>query len=100
MKEREKKDKYLDITRELKKLWTMKTSFVPIVIGALSTPTKGLIKGLYILTAFGDGVSFGRGCLTWVPEKPRIDVTQLTLLEPQEVVSQAQTLLRGARLIA
>ena len=45
-KECEKKDKYLDLARELKKLWNMKVAIVPIVIGALGTVTKGLLKGL------------------------------------------------------
>ena len=46
LKEGEKKDKYLDLARELKKLWNMKVTIVPIVIGALGTVTKGLLKGL------------------------------------------------------
>ena len=46
LKECEKKDKYLDFARELKKLWNMKVTIVPIVIGALGTVTKGLFKGL------------------------------------------------------
>ena len=36
----------LDLARELKKLWNMKVTIVPIVIGALGTITKGLLKGL------------------------------------------------------
>ena len=35
-----------DLDRELKKLWNMKVTIVPIVIGALGTITKGLLKGL------------------------------------------------------
>ena len=46
LKESEKKDKYLDLGRELKKLWNMKVTIVPIVIGALGTIAKGLLKGL------------------------------------------------------
>ena len=46
MKESEKKDKYLNLARELKKAWNIKVTFIPIVIGALSTDTKGLIRGL------------------------------------------------------
>ena len=42
LKESEKKDKYLDLARELKKLWNMKVTIVPIVIGVLGTITKGL----------------------------------------------------------
>ena len=46
LKESEKKDKYLDLARELKKkLWNMKVTLVPIVIGALGTVTKGLLNG-------------------------------------------------------
>ena len=45
LKECEKKDKYLDLARELKKLWNMKITIVPIVIGAFGTITKGLLKG-------------------------------------------------------
>ena len=46
LKESEKKDKYLDFAREWKKLWNMKVTIVPIVIGALGTITKGSLKGL------------------------------------------------------
>ena len=42
LKENEKRDKYLDIARELKKLWSMKVTKIPIVIGALSRIIKGL----------------------------------------------------------
>ena len=46
LKESEKRDKYLDLAREFKKLWNMKVTIVPIVIGAFGTVTKGLLKGL------------------------------------------------------
>ena len=46
LKESEKKDKYLDIARKLKKIWNMKVTIIPNVIGAFSTVTKGLLKGL------------------------------------------------------
>ena len=46
LKEREKKDKDLDVARELKKLWNMKVTIVPIVIGAFGTISKGLLKVL------------------------------------------------------
>ena len=46
LKECEKKDKYLDLDRELKKLWNMKVTIIPIVIGDFGTVTKGLLKGL------------------------------------------------------
>ena len=41
LKECEKKDKYLDLARELKKLWNMQVTIIPIVIGAFGTVTKG-----------------------------------------------------------
>ncbi len=46
LKEREKKDKYLDLVRELKTLWNMKVTFIQIVIGGLGTVTKRLVKRL------------------------------------------------------
>ena len=46
LKESEKKDKYLDLARELKKLWNMKVTFIPIVINALDTVTEILLNGL------------------------------------------------------
>ena len=43
LKENEKKDKYLDLARELKKkLWNIKVTVVSVFIGALDTVTKGL----------------------------------------------------------
>ena len=53
LKEGEKKDKYLDPARELKKLWNMKVTIVPIVIGALGTITNGLLKSLEDLEVGG-----------------------------------------------
>ena len=46
LKEGEKKDKYMDLAKELKKLWNMKVTIIPIVIGAFGTVTIGLLKGL------------------------------------------------------
>ena len=53
LKECEKKEKYLDLARELKKPLNMKVTIVPIVIGALGTVTKGLLKGLEDLEVGG-----------------------------------------------
>ena len=53
LKEYEKKDKYLDLVRELKKLCNMKVTIIPIVIGAFGTVTKGLLKGLEDLEVGG-----------------------------------------------
>ena len=53
LKEYEKKDKYLDLARELKKLWNMQVTIIPVVIGAFVTVTKGLLKGLEDLEVGG-----------------------------------------------
>ena len=46
LKEGQKKNKYFDLVRELKKLWNMKVTIIPIVIGTLGTVTKRLINAL------------------------------------------------------
>ena len=48
LKEREKKDKYLDLATELKQLWNMKVKIISSVIGAF-----GLLKGLEDLEVCG-----------------------------------------------
>ena len=53
LRECEKKDKYLDLARELKKLWNMQVTIIPIIIGAFGTVTKGLLKGLEDLEVGG-----------------------------------------------
>ena len=53
LKECEKKYKYLDLARELKKLWNMQVTIIPIVIGTFGTVTKGLLKGLEDLEVGG-----------------------------------------------
>ena len=58
LKEREKRDKYLDLAREQKKLWNMKVTVIPVVIGVLvigafGTLTKWLLKGLEDLEVGG-----------------------------------------------
>ena len=39
-------EKYLDLARELKKLWNMKVKVIPIGAGALGTVPTGLERGL------------------------------------------------------
>ena len=46
LKESEKKDKCLDLTRERKILWNMKVTFIQIIISALVIVTKGTLTGL------------------------------------------------------
>ena len=45
LKELVKKDKYIDLARELKKLWNIKVMIVQNVIGDFGTVTEGLLKG-------------------------------------------------------
>ena len=45
-KENEKKGKYLNFAKDLKKQWNMKVTGIPIVIDALGTITEELVKGL------------------------------------------------------
>ena len=44
IKESEKRDKYQDLVKRLKKLWNMKVTVIPIVVGTLGTIHKGLVK--------------------------------------------------------
>ena len=53
LKECEKKDKYLDLTSELKKLWNIQVKILPIVIGEFGTVSKGLVNGLEDLEVGG-----------------------------------------------
>ena len=48
-----KKTKRGDFARELKNLWNMKVTMIPVEIGALVTITKGLVKGLEDLERTG-----------------------------------------------
>ena len=53
LKECENKDKNIDLARELKKIWNIQVTIIPIVIGAFETVTKGLLKGLEDLEVGG-----------------------------------------------
>ena len=53
LKESEMRDKYLDLARELKKVWNMKVTVIPIVIGVLGTVTRALVQGLEVLEVRG-----------------------------------------------
>ena len=43
IKDSEKRDKYLKFARE-QKIWNMEVTVIPIVVGALGTSSKGLVK--------------------------------------------------------
>ena len=65
LKECEKKDKYLDLTRELKKLWNMKVTIIPIIIAAFGTVIKVLLKGLEDLEVGGRVVTIQETASLW-----------------------------------
>ena len=44
-KESEKRDKKLNLVRELRKLWNVKVTVIPTVIGTLGTILKHLVRG-------------------------------------------------------
>ena len=46
LKESEKRNMYLNLARERKKLWNMKKTVIQIAIGALSKVTKGMVLAL------------------------------------------------------
>ena len=46
LKENEERNKYLDLAWELKKLWNINVTIIPVVISAIGTVTKGLVQGL------------------------------------------------------
>ena len=71
LKESEKKDKYLDLAKELKKLWNVKVTFIPIVIGALVTVTKGLRKGLENLEIRGQKETIQTTVIFWPSTRPK-----------------------------
>ena len=67
LKECEKKDKYLNLAWELKKLWNVKVTIIPIVIGAFGIVTKESLKGLEDLE-FGGRVETSKLLHYW--ERP------------------------------
>ena len=46
LKESEKRNKYLNLDKELKKLWDINVTAISVVIGSLGTVTKELVQGL------------------------------------------------------
>ena len=81
LKECGKKDKYLDLAGELKKLWNIKVTIIPTVIGAFGTVTKVLINGLKGTVLNGQNtakspVNLKRRAVTQAPVKDY----QLTLI--------------------
>ena len=89
LKEGEKRDKYLDLDSEHKKLWNFKVTVKLIVVCALGTTPKELVKGLeirnqrasrdhleYSITKIGENTEKSPGDLR------RLSVTQTQLKNP------------------
>ena len=53
LEENERRDKYLDFGREVKKLWNMKVTVIRIVIDVHGMVSKGLVQWLYDLEIRG-----------------------------------------------
>ena len=81
LKECEKQDKYIDLARELKKLWNMKVTIIPIVIGAFGTVTKGLLKGLDDLEVGGRGETIQTTATEKNTEKSPGDLRRLAVTQ-------------------
>ena len=87
-KESERKDKYFDLTRDLKKPRNIKVVFLVIVICALGSVTKGLIKRMEDFEISGDHPNY---CITEIGQNTekscgnlwRLAVTQTPLKDHQ-----------------
>ena len=81
LKENEKKDKYLDLARELKKK-NMKVTIIQIVIGAFGTVTKRIIKGTGGLENKRTSEDHPNYCITEIsPEKSPGDLMTLAVTQ-------------------
>ena len=69
MKESKKRDKYLDLARELKKLWNMKVTVMPSVISMFVTVIKGLVSRLKDLET--------RGCVETIQTTALLRLTRI-----------------------
>ena len=49
LKKSDQRDNYLDLARELRKLWNMRMMVIPVMIGALGTVFKCSERGLEVL---------------------------------------------------
>ena len=84
-KESEKKIlKYLDLAKEMKKLWNMKVTFIPLVIGAFVTVTRGLIQGLEEMKIRGDHPNYYIIEIGQSTEKSPGDLRKLAVTQTSE----------------
>ena len=71
VKESEKKNNYLDLAREMKRMWNIKVSIIPIVNDALGTVTKGLVHRLKDVDIAGRVETVQTTALMWSARIPR-----------------------------
>ena len=101
LKECEKKDKYLDLARELKKLLNMKVTIIPIVIGVFGTLTRGLLKSLEDLEVGGRVETIQTTALLRTARiLKRVLETWGDLLSPQTSVKDHQLMLMWKTLMS
>ena len=71
LKECEKKAKYLDLARELKKLWNMKVELIPIAFGLVQGledfEIKGRVEPIQTTTLLKSGQEYGE-------KSPRLEI--------------------------
>ena len=85
LKENEKKNKYLDLARGLKKLYNSKVTITSIIIGVLGTANKGLMQGLGNIRVSGDHpnyyiIEIGQNTEKSPEDLRRLKAHQLTLM--------------------
>ena len=83
IKGNKKRDKYLDLAWEVKKLWNMKMTVILIVIGALGTIPKGLVRGL-------EGLEIG-GRTETIQDNSIVKIGQNTEKSPRDLIRLAVT---------
>ena len=84
LKASEKKDKYFDLVKELKKLWNMKVTVIPVVIGALGIVAKRFgsgTGGLGNKKTSGDNANYSIAEIDQNTEKSHGDLWTLTVTQ-------------------
>ena len=80
VKLKEKNDKYLDLSWELKKLWNMNVRMMAIVIGTLITVTQWLIRGPVDLEIRGRAETIQNYCFTEIGQNTQTNPADLRRL--------------------